>query len=249
MPEETNKSVICLSMHKAGSTIADKILLDFFNAKGMEIDRISLGVPSSPLTERDVFITYQDKMQPTGVYYGIARGAYVSEMPVIKDLKVIVQVRDPRDCITSAYFSFKTSHRPPKDPEKRKAFMKRRRKLENLDIDEYALAQVKGYQNRMRILRDIIEAHDDILVLKYEDMVEHTEDWLGRISEFTQQPLTEDLRTDLGEKIDFSVDAEDISRHKRQVSPGDHTRKLKPETIAEMSEQMQDELAFFGYAA
>jgi len=237
-----------MSMHKAGSTIADKILVDFFNAKGMEIDLVSMRSMNSPLPEGEFFVGYQNQMKPVGVYYGIARGPYVSEMPIIKKLRAIVQVRDPRDCLTSSYFSVKTSHQPPKDPEKRKAFMQRRRKLEKQNIDEYVLAQVNGYRNRMLVLRDIIEGHGDILVLKYEDMVEHTEDWLAQIATFLDQPLTEALRADLGDKIDFSVDSEDIARHKRQVTPGDHKRKLKPETIATISERLAEELEYFGYA-
>jgi len=242
MPDNKTKSVISLSMHKAGSTIADEILLDFCKAKGMESDRIALSVPSSPLPEREVFLNYQEHMHPTGVYYGIGRGPYVSEMEIIKDLKTIIQVRDPRDCITSAYFSFKKSHGVPKDPEKRKYFMERRRRLEALDIDDYALEQVNGYRNRMRVLRDIIEGHDDILVLTYEDMVGRTEDWLARIADFLEQPVTDALRAELGDKTNFSVESEDDSRHKRQVTPGDHKRKLKPETIAEMTRRLKDEL-------
>jgi hypothetical protein len=113
MADDSRKSIINVSMHKAGSTICDKILLDFMVAKNMEIDRISLLAPLSPLTERDFFLNYQKKMQPVGVYYGVARGPYVSEMTVLDQMKIIMQVRDPRDCITSAYFSFAKSHPPP----------------------------------------------------------------------------------------------------------------------------------------
>lgn len=101
MPDANRKSVFSLSMHKAGSSVADLILLDFCKARGMEIDRIAVRVPSSSLPQRDLYLNYQDRMRLTGVYYGIARGPYVSEMSIIKDLKTIVQVRNPCDCITS----------------------------------------------------------------------------------------------------------------------------------------------------
>ena len=245
----SGKSIISLSMHKAGSTIIDRILTDVLTEKGMALDRIDQRVPSSPLTEGEIFINYQEKMILNGVYYGVARGAYVSEMPIIDKLKIIVQVRDPRDCITSAYFSFKTSHVPPEDPEKRNAFMERRKKIENLSIDEYALTQVGGYKYRMSILHDIIQRHNDALILKYEDMVECTEEWLAQISDFVGQPITPALRQKLGDKIDFVVDKEDASRHKRQVAPGDHKRKLRPETAAAMSRRLSGELTDFGYPA
>lgn len=243
----SNKSIISMSMHKAGSTIADSILVDILEAKGMQIDRIALLVSGSPLPEREVFINYQDQMSLTGVYYGIARGPYVSEMPIIDKMKIVVQVRDPRDCLTSAYFSFKTSHRLPQDPAKRDAFLERRKMLEGLDIDAYVLSQTGGYKNRLKILKDIVESHDDALMLKYEDMVEHTETWLAQLSDFVGQPITPDLRAKLGNKIDFSVTSEDAGRHKRQVTPGDHRRKLATETITEMSRRLSPEMIWFGY--
>ncbi len=247
MTNNSHKSIINISMHKAGSTISDKILMEFMRAKGMDIDRIALLAPSSPLTEREVFLNYQENIKPVGVYYGVARGPYVSEMTVLGQLKIVMQVRDPRDCITSAYFSFAKSHKPPSDPARLKEFEVRREKIKNTSIDQYALSQVGSYCTRLNILRNIIEQHDDILVLKYEDMVEKTEDWLHQIALFTDQPLTPELRSALGSNIDFSVAKEDVSSHKRQVSPGDHLRKLKPETIAQMNEKMKAELAAFNY--
>ncbi|GGE26439.1 hypothetical protein GCM10011345_35500 [Gemmobacter megaterium] len=239
---------MCVSMHKAGSTITDSILLDFMNAKGMEIDRISLLAPKSAIPVKDLYVQYQEKMKLDGVYYGVARGPFVSQMPILKNMKIIMQVRDPRDCITSAYFSFKTSHVPPKDPAKLQEFMERRKKLEEMDIDQYAVAEAGGYKHRLSILKKLMDGHNDILLLKYEDMVTQTPKWLNQISEFIDQPITDELRTTLGDKVNFSVPKEDESKHKRQVLPGDHMRKLKPDTIRAMSERMADELGFFGYA-
>lgn len=226
-----NKSIIALSMHKAGSSILDLILTDFCKAKGMKIDRISLAVPSSPLSEAEIFLKYQEKILLNGIYYGVARGPYVKDMTILPKLRLLIQIRDPRDCITSAYFSFKKSHIPPKNPEKLKAFMERRNQLEKMDIDSYAISQSAGYHFRMTILKNIINNHDDYLLVKYEDMVENTDKWLNQISDFIKQPITKELVQTLGGKINFSVDKEDISKHKRQVSPGDHKRKLRLDTI------------------
>lgn len=48
-------------------------------------------------------------------------------------------------------------------------------------------------------------------------------------------------------KADFQVEDEDVYRHKRQVMPGDHTRKLLPETIAALNEQFANILKTLGY--
>lgn len=242
-----DKSAISLSMHKAGSTVANKIFCKFFGAKGYEINQISSLVPSSPLSEADVFINYQSSIKNTGFYYGIARGAYVSKLSAIRDLKILVQVRDPRDCLTSAYFSFKNSHRLPIDPDKLDKFMERRNSLEKLNIDDYVIKQMNGYSHRMHVLKDIIEDHQDILLLKYEDMVLKTEQWLSDISNFLDQPITDALHHQLKKDIDFSVSFENVNKHKRQVSPGDHKGKLKSSTIKSLNEGLSSSLEFFGY--
>ena len=241
------KSLISMSMHKAGSSIADIIIVNFCEAKGYVFDRISKSVSSSPLSEHDHYIQYQEKMTPSGVYYGMARGPYVRQMNVIYDMKAIVQVRDPRDCITSAFFSYRESHVPPTDPKKLDEFEKKRQELMALDIDTYAVNNSEGYRARMNVLDEILSKHDDCLLLKYEDMVERTDYWLEQIADFLEQPLTVDLRAQLGKRMSFNVESESPSKHKRQVKPGDHLRKLKPETISAMNETLGPVLDRFGY--
>jgi len=241
------KSVLAASMHKAGSTICDDILTDFFLEKGLNIDRISLSVPASPLPEGEVYKNYQSNMVLNNTYYGVARGVYVADMPILSKIKLIIQVRDPRDCITSAYFSFKTSHVSPKDPKKLAEFLERRKKLQSMEIDKYALSEVYRYITRMNVLRGLVESHNDALVLHYEEMVTNTDAWLEKISNFVDQPVTDQLLSRLGDKVNFSVDKEDENNHKRQVTPGDHKRKLKPETIEEMTERLKENLDYFEY--
>ncbi len=242
------KSLISMSMHKAGSSIADIIIVDFCEAKGYALDRISKGVATSTLTEAQYYIKSQERMTPEGVYYGMARGPYVGRMEAIYDLRAIVQVRDPRDCITSAYFSFRESHVPPTDPAKLEQFERTREKLRATDIDAYAIENAAAYLQRMAVLDKILARHDDTLLLKYEDMVENSDQWLGQISEFLDQPLTAELRAGIDSKMNFKVGQEDPSKHKRQVRPGDHTRKLKPETIAKMNKTLAPMLERFGYS-
>lgn len=241
------KSLMALSMHKAGSSITDQILVEICRARGYEIEQITKTVAALPLSEADAFVAHQDRIRDQGVYYGIARGPYVDRLHVLSRLRIIVQLRDPRDCITSAYFSYRDSHLPPEDPAKLVAFENRRAEINASTIDSYAVSQAQSYRRRMRNLLTILSTHPDALVLRYEEMVERTEDWLGRISTFLDQPITEDLRATLGGKISFRVPEENTARHKRQVTPGDHKRKLTPATIDRLNQEMADEMAEAGY--
>jgi hypothetical protein len=240
------KSAIAVSMHKAGSSVADRIIGEILAAKGYELDRISLKSPKSPVPENQLFVDYQNSMQLEGVYYGMARGPYITEMPVIRRLRTVVQIRDPRDCITSAYFSIRKSHVPPKDPMKRKVFEERRRRFLNMSIDEYALSRVGNYRKRLDAIDALVSEHDDLLLLTYEQMVERTDEWLNRLGEFFNLPITSGLRGRLGNVLESPSD-EDTSRHKRQVTPGDHRRKLSPDVIAKMDSGLATYLRKYGY--
>ncbi|MEP3334407.1 sulfotransferase domain-containing protein [Sedimentitalea sp.] len=241
------KSFMALSMHKAGSSITQQILTDFAIAKGYEIDLVSHQVSDSPMKEADLFRSYQDQMRLQGVYYGVARGPYVRSLKILDRLKTIIQIRDPRDCLISGYFSFTISHPAPRNPDKQKNFERKRAKRMQMTADEFALDRAENYRMRMQILADIAERHDDCLMLKYEEMVTDTSTWLNRISEFLEQPLTNELIAALGEKIDFNVSTEDVNKKKRQVTPGDHARKLQPETITALNDILGEQMARYGY--
>jgi hypothetical protein len=60
-----------------------------------------------------------------------------------------------------------------------------------------------------------------------------------------------DVDTKVREKLmrmgRFDVEQEDVFSHKRQVQPGDHRRKLKPETIEEITEMFRPVLVPLNY--
>ncbi|WP_036182038.1 sulfotransferase domain-containing protein [Palleronia rufa] len=242
------KSVIAVSMHKAGSSIADLIVTDFLREKGYRIDRVALRVMESPLQEPEFFAQYAPNMTPQDTYFGMARHPGTHDLDMFDRYRVVSQMRDPRDCIVSAYFSFRQSHIMPTDISKAQEFAAQRSRLATKDIDTYAMEAAPKYLARCTKMRRILTDCPDVLALTYESMVLDTEAWLNRMAEFVDQPLTEPLRARLGGKIHFAVDSEDPKRHKRQVRPGDHRRKLRPETIEAIDDILKPELDFFGYA-
>ena len=242
------KSIAAVSMHKAGSSIADTIITILLKNKGYNKINFAHESLKSGLSEADYCIDAQNRIKPSNEYYGMFRGPYVKDMPRLKDIRVIIQIRDPRDCITSAYYSFAFSHAVPDQPDKRRDFLSRRERILNASIDEYVISKAGEYRYRMTIIRELMSSHQDILVLKYEDMVEDTEHWLKSLTDFIDLPLEEELATRIKSRAKFDVEEEDPSNHRRQVKPGDHKRKLKPETILKLNEVLRDELEAFGYS-
>lgn len=243
------KSIMALSMHKAGSSIADLIFNEVAKARGYEIDRISTQVPGSSLSEPEIFHRYQRNMKTEGIYYGIARNPDTHDMEILPKLRLLIQVRDPRDCITSLYYSRRFSHAPPQDPEKLKAFEEARARFDSIDVDTFSAQNAPSYLKRLQKLEALASNHPDLRILTYEEMVDETENWLDKALDIFGQPRTESLDRALERHLNFKTDTEDVLRHKRQVTPGDHRRKLRPETIARMNEVLEPALRSFGYPA
>ena len=71
----------------------------------------------------------------------------------------------------------------------------------------------------------------NVLFVTYEKMVTDFDTWLDSIIEFLKLKVSPELVSKIKEEADFTVKEENIYAHKRQVLPGEHQRKLKPETI------------------
>ena len=84
--------------------------------------------------------------------------------------------------------------------------------------------------------------------MTYEQLVLDFSSWLDRLSEIWGLTFSRRLRNRLIRMASFDVKNEDIYSHKRQVLPGDHRRKLQPETVREVSELFRPVLEPLGYS-
>ncbi len=240
-------SVVFITMHKAGSSIAGLLFRFYAYAAGYIQASFAEDAKSLGLLENEFCIQHAGLLSTPGYYFGPFRGIYVGEMGGFSENRLIVQVRDPRDCICSNYFSISKSHVLPKDEKLKGAFLQMRERMSAKSIDQYALEGAKNYLQRMLRIKKIVENHPSWRLVKYEDMVLRTEFWGKQAEEFFGVEERGDLDEKLKEHLNFTVEKEDPNVHKRQVTPGDHVRKLKPETISAMNETLSPVLEWFGY--
>lgn len=240
-------SVVFITMHKAGSSIAGLIFRFYAYSSGYIQANIAEAAKKNGFTEAEYCINNANLLSTPGYYFGPYRGLYVSEMGSFSQNRIIVQIRDPRDCICSNYYSMAKSHVLPKDEKLKAAFMERRESMNAMSIDQSAIGGAKSYLNRMNRIKNIIESHPNCSVVKYEDMVMQTDVWTKQAEDFFGVSNREGLDEKLSEHLNFSVDKEDPNVHKRQVTPGDHVRKMRPETVAAMNETLAPVLDWFGY--
>lgn len=241
------KSILGVAVHKAGSKVFQNILAEFAEEAGLEFDPLSANFLRSPLPQASILRKLEPSLKDGDVFYGVVRSPHFSLMKSLDKFRIICQVRDPRDCLTSHYFSLAYSHAIPKNMVKRGKFLARRRAVQEMSIDDFVLQAADLFEERFKHLVTLQEAHPGMLVCKYENMVECTEEWRTDVAEFFDVEITKNLLWRLDRIASFSVDQEDIMKHKRQVTPGDHARKLKPRTIDMLNSRFSDVMRVFGY--
>ena len=55
------------------------------------------------------------------------------------------------------------------------------------------------------------------------------------------------IRDRILEEADFEVSGENLLAHKRAVKPGNHLKKLKPETVERLNGELAEGLELFAY--
>ena len=220
-------------MHKAGSSILNLTVKYFASKAEYEICDIAQQSVKSDESEKNFCISKQYLLEESNKYFGVFRGAYVKDMPSLYNLNLIVHVRNPLDCLVSAYYSFSKSHRMPPNPGKAKIFEEWRKKILEMSIDDYVLQHASGYSHRLKVISKLLEKSPKSTLVKYEDMILNTSKWCSEVTRTMGLNISSDTIENLkNNNISFDVpEHEDTSSHKRSVLPGDHLRKISFETI------------------
>jgi len=240
-------SVAFLTMHKAGSSVANRIFQVFAAKSGYTYADFAASALKVGISERDYCVHNANLLSMPGYYFGPFRGIYVSEMGDFRKTPLIIQVRDPRDCACSNYYSISKSHVLPPDEKQKEAFMQMRDQMKSRTIDEYGPQGARNYLSRMTVLNEIISSHPNVTVIKYEDMVTNTDRWLDSVGNFFGISDRSGFAEELAPHLNFKVDEENPNVHKRQVTPGDHTRKMSAKTISIMNDLLEPALRWFDY--
>jgi hypothetical protein len=162
--------------------------------------------------------------------------------------RFVLLVRDPRDALVSEYFSFgrrSGSHIRPK--VNAEAFEARLNVIEDQGIDSYVLRLASNLHLKLDAYRQHMN-FDLGLVRRYEDVYFDKLGFLREVFAHYRIEVDEAILERVAAKYDVRPETEDESRHIRQGLPGDHARKLKPETVERLNDIFRDIGAFYGYS-
>ena len=167
----------------------------------------------------------------------------------ISSARKVLVVRDPRDMLTSRYYSTKFSH----------GFMERgsapfRRlmgemiKDGRMDIDEYCLYYSWMINSQLLSYVDVISDRKT-LILRYEDFIYDKRRLVQQLCDWFSIGLSSSRIEAIAVAHDIIPETERPDQHIRQVHPGDYRRKLKPETIVALNAVLRRFFVTFGYEA
>lgn len=239
-----HQSIIHFSVHKCATVYVSNILKKLSAANGLVNVDFSeyfsrIDHQKYDLLSKDHFL--KSSFLPTGYHYGAFRGYF--HIPHIDQFKVVLMLRDPRDVLTSAYYSARYSH-----PNINLEIIRRKELINknNLSIDEFVKQKAPIVKANYEKYIKFNLKKQNVLFTRYEAMIQDFDGWLNEIVEFTgfndrecvQQVKKLHKRPPLNENINI---------HRRNVTPGDHKEKLGKDTINYINEQFGQVLNILNY--
>jgi hypothetical protein len=257
-----SRNVIAFTTHKAGSMVLHRVLKDI-----CELNRIRYYSPSQTMLPFDRMFAGHDFIAKKRGCFGPIRFFVPSN--AIVAASVILHLRDPRDVLTSMFYSYCYMHAGEiaSDTGYRKT-------VAEAGIDRFVLDMVaepfyayrgdygigSRYKKHVgtvldrydRYLTELLDRPNTIVV-SYEEMVLAFPAWLNKIVSAFDLPNPDETRAVVAARHANSVAAgeEDVRSHKRKVTPGDHREKLQTETIQKLDKIFApalDKLGYFGRA-
>jgi len=253
-----NQSVLYFTMRKSGSVYSGQVLSKLVSEAGMTaINFVDYYYNGGRIKRRLYRCGMLGKVvvKKKGYFYGPLR-SFCNGISGINDFKIILMLRDPRDALVSEYFSIAYSHPlPPKENDETfKLMSDMRKKALEITIDKFVLDAAQGFSGNFYNYHGVYSAYcrellhrPNVFLIKYEDMVTDFKTWLYAAKEFMGIEVKKEVMDKLIAEANFNVGSENIYNHKRQVTPGDHRRKLKSETIGILNSRFAGILDMLGY--
>jgi Sulfotransferase domain len=244
------KSVYLYTLHKCGSGLFSNYLLKNINGlrqvdyeyqffTGEAVDEITF--------EKRGFVYGPIRLStgpPLTVYHRVTEP--VSRTQFVRNKIAIFVIRDPRDILVSAYYSFGYTHGLSVVEEIREVQEKERTRIQSITIDDYVVATAPAWLHHFGILDRLVRACRRKTVLKYEDMIDN---WEKFASGFTRYVEVSPAALQGAYERCRPMEKEDPTAHRRSGKTGAYREKLQTSTIAALNQILAPVLTRFNYQA
>ena len=252
-PKTGQTSIIHFSVNKAATQYVKSIL----RKVALENNMIPVhmhhyaflsGLPYFDSLSKEEMDEYKHVFRTKGYVYSVF-GGFIGNIDQINEYKVLLTIRDPRDIVVSAYYSFGISHGIPFDEKKSQDFMQLRENAQKLSIDDFALYYAQEVlETYIKYIDGFKENGIIPRVIRYEEMVSDYETWLTSIEDACSLNMSDSLKSELlKEKSTRRNQQEDTNSHRRKGIAGDYLEKLEAQTIEELNLKFKPVLDYFNY--
>lgn len=240
----SHPSILFIAPNKSGSSISATIISEILLREGLiQLDWEGYYACTEPEIKNTHFSgkQFRDLQLPeTGFFIGPLRRSI--EIPESSPIRVIIQIRDPRDILVSHYYSMTRSH-----PVLTENYLKRKLEASHKTIDQHVLDEAPRFR---QLFTELIRSYfhtNNALFIRYEEMVESPEEWIKKTMNFLSIPLEKHENT-ISKLNHHFTQGEGENKHKRQVKPGNFREQLLPETIDALNHEFSEILRTFNYS-
>jgi hypothetical protein len=195
--------------------------------------------------------------EETGFIYGPIRLSAEPSLPVytefveplsqpdfIQDKIAIFLLRDPRDIIVSAYYSFGFTHGRSRVDVVRQKQDEMANDIQSKTLQEYARTTATPIRANFETAGNLLDACQRTVLLKYEDMIESWDHFATDLTRYLQIKPT--VLAQIYERTRPRA-TEDLSSHRRSGKVSGFRDKLDSETIQFLNDTLKDVLMRFDY--
>lgn len=162
----------------------------------------------------------------------------------LRERRALFFIRDPRDILVSAFYSFSLSHAKSPVAEISEFHRREKERLRDVTVDQYCLEQAECFREEFDLLLSLREECKDGLLLKYEDMIDRFDLFGPRIDSFLQ--LGPGILREIKDRS-RPRKKEDPRAHRRSGKTAGFAEKLSDQTVDKLDEMFGDILERFEY--
>jgi tetratricopeptide (TPR) repeat protein len=244
-------SYFAFSIYKAGSTLLTSILqlaLDSDRNPRPKVN-ISQQLFNVGIDGRDWMPDENlDRVVLPGYYYiGFREYApFLDKNLLFKRSRKVLLVRDPRDVLVSYYYSVLKSHTIT-EGDFGKSQQEFRAQVAQLEIDTFVKQQCEWIRGIYQAYIELLGNTKNVRMYKYEEVIFSKVAWINNLLNYLEIDIEPERRRFISKQVNIIPQSEDPSRHIRTAVPGDHVKKLQPETIDYLNQALEPILKYYDY--